>query len=66
MAEALPEDCLSHVISFTSPRDACRAALVAGSFRRAADSDLAWEKIPAAGLPPDYLQVGCSGGVLFH
>ncbi|KAL0357293.1 UNVERIFIED_CONTAM: F-box protein PP2-B15 [Sesamum calycinum] len=53
MAEALPEDCLSHVISFTSPRDACRAALVAGSFRRAADSDLAWEKF----LPRDYRQI---------
>ncbi|PIN21561.1 hypothetical protein CDL12_05743 [Handroanthus impetiginosus] len=51
--EALPEECLSHVISFTSPRDACRSALVSGIFRGAADSDIAWEKF----LPLDYLEI---------
>ncbi|KAK4427628.1 F-box protein PP2-B15 [Sesamum alatum] len=51
--EALPEDCLSGVISFTSPRDACRASLAAGIFRHAADSDLAWEKF----LPADYRRI---------
>ncbi|KAI3445375.1 hypothetical protein Pfo_002040 [Paulownia fortunei] len=51
--EALPEDCLSHIISFTSPRDACRSSLVSGMFRGAADSDLAWEKL----LPSDYREI---------
>ncbi|KAK6143889.1 hypothetical protein DH2020_024237 [Rehmannia glutinosa] len=51
--EALPEDCLCHVISFTSPRDACRSAVVSAAFRGAADSDGAWENF----LPPDYREI---------
>ncbi|KAK4476713.1 hypothetical protein RD792_015873 [Penstemon davidsonii] len=51
--EALPEECLSHVISFTSPSDACRSSLASATFRDAADSDLLWEKF----LPSDYREI---------
>ncbi|CAA0822317.1 F-box protein PP2-B15 [Striga hermonthica] len=51
---ALPEECLSHVISLTcSPRDACRSSTVCGVFRGAADSDLTWDKL----LPSDYREI---------
>lgn len=46
-------ECLSHVISFTSPRDACQSSLVSEIFRDAADSDLAWENF----LPSDYREI---------
>ncbi|KAJ3691109.1 hypothetical protein LUZ61_020273 [Rhynchospora tenuis] len=46
----LPEDCIAHVISFTSPRYACILSLVSSSFRSAADSDAIWERF----LPSDY------------
>ncbi|GMN19159.1 hypothetical protein TIFTF001_050911 [Ficus carica] len=46
----LPEECVSHIISFTSPRDACRSSLVSPLFRSASDSDVVWEKF----LPSDY------------
>lgn len=46
----LPEECISHIISFTSARDACRSSLVSPLFRSAADSDVVWEKF----LPSDY------------
>ncbi|KAG8369135.1 hypothetical protein BUALT_Bualt15G0119700 [Buddleja alternifolia] len=51
--DSLPEECLAHIISFTSPRDACLSSLISGSFRDAADSDLAWEKF----LPSDYREI---------
>ncbi|KAL8527917.1 hypothetical protein ACS0TY_005651 [Phlomoides rotata] len=51
--EALPTECLSHVLSFTSPRDACRSSLAAEIFRDAAVSDLIWEKF----LPSDYREI---------
>lgn len=51
--DSLPEECLAQVISFTSPRDACRSALVSAIFRDAADSDVAWEKF----LPSDYEEI---------
>ncbi|CAA0834670.1 F-box protein PP2-B15 [Striga hermonthica] len=49
----LPEECLSHVVSLTCPRDACRSSAVCGAFRDAADSDLTWEKF----LPSDYREI---------
>nr|XP_048334016.1 putative F-box protein PP2-B12 isoform X2 [Ziziphus jujuba var. spinosa] len=49
----LPEECISRIISFTSPRDACRSALVCALFRSAMDSDLVWRKF----LPHDYHQI---------
>ncbi|XP_010425003.1 PREDICTED: F-box protein At2g02240 [Camelina sativa] len=48
--DGLPEDCISNIISFTSPRDACVAASVSKTFESAANSDNVWEKF----LPPDY------------
>ncbi|XP_010514002.1 PREDICTED: F-box protein PP2-B10-like [Camelina sativa] len=43
-----PEDCISNIISFTNPRDACVAATVSKTFESAAKSDIIWEKfIPA-------------------
>nr|XP_048332807.1 F-box protein PP2-B10-like [Ziziphus jujuba var. spinosa] len=49
----LPEECISHIISFTSPRDACRLSLVCPLFRSAIDSDVVWRKF----LPHDYHQI---------
>ncbi|CAH8266509.1 unnamed protein product [Arabidopsis lyrata] len=46
----LPEDCISNIISFTSPRDACVAASVSKTFESAVSSDSVWDKF----LPPDY------------
>lgn len=48
--DGLPEDCISNIISFTSPRDACVAASVSKTFESAVNSDNVWEKF----LPPDY------------
>lgn len=48
--DLLPEDCISNVISFTSPRDACVAACVSKTFESAVNSDSVWEKF----LPLDY------------
>lgn len=48
--DILPEDCISNIISFTSPRDACVAALVSKTFESAVKSDSVWEKF----LPLEY------------
>ncbi|XP_052205619.1 F-box protein VBF-like [Diospyros lotus] len=49
----LPEDCVSTILSLTSPPDASRSALVSAAFRSAADSDVVWERF----LPPDYRKI---------
>ena len=49
----LPEGCIAHIASLTTPRDACRLCLVSSIFRSAADSDAVWERF----LPPDCLSV---------
>ena len=49
----LPEDCLSTILSFTSPEDAFRSSLVSATFRSAIDSDTVWERF----LPPDYPEI---------
>ncbi|KAK0598906.1 hypothetical protein LWI29_000603 [Acer saccharum] len=49
----LPEDCFAHILSFTSPSDACRLSLVSSMARSAADSDNVWEKF----LPSDYQEI---------
>ncbi|KAH1083698.1 hypothetical protein J1N35_023459 [Gossypium stocksii] len=49
----LPEDCLSIILSFTSPEDALRASLVSSCFRSASNSDLVWERF----LPSDYAEI---------
>ncbi|XWS57315.1 hypothetical protein CRYUN_Cryun09bG0163200 [Craigia yunnanensis] len=47
---ALPQDCIAAVLSFTSPRDACRLSLVSTRFKSAAESELVWERF----LPSEY------------
>ncbi|OMO88401.1 hypothetical protein COLO4_20278 [Corchorus olitorius] len=51
--KVLPEECLCLIISLTSPRDACRSALVSPAFRSVADSDTVWERF----LPCDYKEI---------
>ncbi|XP_042517515.1 uncharacterized protein LOC122091572 [Macadamia integrifolia] len=45
----LPEECISNILSLTSPQDACRSSVVSSFLRSAADSDLVWERF----LPSD-------------
>ncbi|XP_040957690.1 putative F-box protein PP2-B12 isoform X3 [Gossypium hirsutum] len=45
----LPEECISYILSLTSPTDVCRSKLVSPVFRSAADSDTIWGKF----LPSD-------------
>ncbi|KAI3469739.1 hypothetical protein Pfo_026402 [Paulownia fortunei] len=49
----LPEGCIANIISFTSPKDACRVAAVSLGFKSAAESDTVWERF----LPPDYKEI---------
>ncbi|CAH8387649.1 unnamed protein product [Eruca vesicaria subsp. sativa] len=51
--DALPEECISIVVSHTSPRDACVVASVSKTMKSAAESDLVWEKF----LPAEYLSL---------
>ncbi|GAB4855812.1 hypothetical protein Ancab_024457 [Ancistrocladus abbreviatus] len=49
----LPEECITAVITLTSPRDACRLSTVSKIFHSAANSDSVWECF----LPSDYQTV---------
>ncbi|XP_076906647.1 F-box protein VBF-like [Bidens hawaiensis] len=49
----LPEDCVSTVLSLTSPPEACRFLLVSSSLRSAAESDIVWDRF----LPSDILRI---------
>lgn len=49
----LPEDCVSAILSLTSPASACRSSLVSSTFNSAAESDVVWERF----LPSDYQQL---------
>ncbi|KAM5552659.1 putative F-box protein PP2-B12 [Rosa sericea] len=53
MISMLPLECISHIISLTSPCDACRSSLVSSVFREAADSDFVWKNF----LPQDIKQI---------
>ncbi|XAR52662.1 hypothetical protein NMG60_11020844 [Bertholletia excelsa] len=46
----LPQDCVSTILSFTSPPDACTSSLASSTLRSLADSDAVWEKF----LPSDH------------
>ncbi|PON76586.1 F-box domain containing protein [Parasponia andersonii] len=55
----LPEACIAHIISLTTPRDACRLYSVSPTFASAAQSDTVWRSFPREGysvhpprLPP--------------
>nr|GEX13006.1 hypothetical protein [Tanacetum cinerariifolium] len=41
-----PEDCISDILSLTSPRDASRAAAISKTFNTAVDSDFVLETLP--------------------
>ena len=47
---ALPEGCISDIVSLTSPKDACRLGAVSHIFHAAAESNAVWERF----LPSDY------------
>ncbi|KAL0918453.1 hypothetical protein M5K25_010462 [Dendrobium thyrsiflorum] len=51
--QRLPEECVAHAISLTSPRDACRSEAVSAAFRSAASSDNVWRSF----LPSDYAEM---------
>ncbi|CAL9087715.1 unnamed protein product [Musa textilis] len=48
--ERLPELCVAHAISLTSPRDACCLSAVSAAFHGAATSDTVWDRF----LPTDW------------
>ncbi|KAJ9167091.1 hypothetical protein P3X46_021767 [Hevea brasiliensis] len=50
---ALPEGCISNVLSFTSPYDACTLSVVSSLFNNAAESDTVWERF----LPTDFQSI---------
>lgn len=54
----LPEDCISNIVAFTSPRDACVSSSVSKTFESAARSDSVWEKF----LPLDYTSLAPASG----
>ncbi|XP_022720129.1 F-box protein PP2-B15-like [Durio zibethinus] len=51
--DLLPDDCFAHILSFTSPIDACRISLVSSAVRISANSDNVWQKF----LPSDYQDI---------
>ncbi|TKY52265.1 F-box protein PP2-B1 [Spatholobus suberectus] len=51
--DRLPEECVSKILSCTSPPDACRFSMVSSTLRSAADSDLLWRSF----LPSDYCDI---------
>ncbi|KAL9408681.1 hypothetical protein AB3S75_047127 [Citrus x aurantiifolia] len=53
VADQQPAECISRIISLTTPRDACISSTVYPIFKSAADSDSVWEKF----LPSDYEQI---------
>uniref|UniRef100_A0A8N4I6X4 F-box protein PP2-B2 n=1 Tax=Elaeis guineensis var. tenera TaxID=51953 RepID=A0A8N4I6X4_ELAGV len=48
----LPEGCISHVLSFTMPRDSCRSALVSATFRSAAFLPSDYQSILSQAVDP--------------
>ncbi|KAG6499042.1 F-box protein PP2-B11-like isoform X1 [Zingiber officinale] len=50
MEEVLPQGCIAHALSFTSPRDACRASAVSTTLLSAAASDAVWDRFLPADL----------------
>ncbi|KAK7392046.1 hypothetical protein VNO78_20472 [Psophocarpus tetragonolobus] len=51
--DRLPEDCVSKIVSYTSPADACRFSMVSSTMRSATDSDLVWRSF----FPSDYRHI---------
>ncbi|KAF9604025.1 hypothetical protein IFM89_001385 [Coptis chinensis] len=55
---SLPDDCISKILSLTTPRDVCRCSPISLDLRIAGFSNVAWEKF----LPSDYQNI-LSGSV---
>ncbi|CAL1407547.1 unnamed protein product [Linum trigynum] len=53
LMNALPEDCLSSILCFASPQDACRSSAVSPEFHSVAESDTVWQNF----LPSDYRRI---------
>ncbi|KAL4636846.1 hypothetical protein ACB092_03G037200 [Castanea dentata] len=53
LIEMLPGDCVSKILSFTSPTDAYKSSMVSSMYHSAAESDVVWEMF----LPTDYKDV---------
>ncbi|TKY61539.1 F-box protein PP2-B15 [Spatholobus suberectus] len=51
--ESLPDDCVSKILSHTSPLEACRFSLVSPRLGSCADSDTVWRSF----LPSDYKDI---------
>ncbi|XP_054783686.1 F-box protein PP2-B15-like isoform X1 [Prosopis cineraria] len=51
--EILPDDCLAHIFSLTSPRDVGQSSVISSTARSMANSDIIWEKF----LPPNYHEI---------
>lgn len=49
----LPQDCISTIVSFTTPKDAIRASAVSSDFKVASGFDTTWERF----LPSDYQHI---------
>ncbi|KAG6599215.1 F-box protein PP2-B15, partial [Cucurbita argyrosperma subsp. sororia] len=49
----LPEDCISAILSLTTPSDAGKLSLVSLTFRSAAESDVVWRRF----LPRNYAEI---------
>ncbi|KAG6526855.1 hypothetical protein ZIOFF_016858 [Zingiber officinale] len=49
----MPTECIAHVLSFTTPRDVCRASLVDKTFLAAVETDALWECFP----PSDRVEI---------
>ncbi|KAK1376380.1 putative F-box domain, Phloem protein 2-like protein [Heracleum sosnowskyi] len=50
--EKVTENCISVILSFTSPLDTCRASCVSNDFKSAADSDELWNKFLPSDIHP--------------
>lgn len=48
--DTLPEDCVSKILTYTSPLDACNFSMVSSTLHSAANSDTLWRSF----LPSDY------------
>ncbi|KMZ71927.1 F-box protein PP2-B1 [Zostera marina] len=48
--DELPQGCISHILSFTTPKDTCVCSAISTAFHSAAESDSVWNQF----LPSDY------------
>ncbi|KAF7817942.1 F-box protein PP2-B15-like [Senna tora] len=51
--EVLPDDCIAHILSLTSPQDVGKHSVISSMARSRANSDTIWDKF----LPHDYQQI---------